>query len=126
VDFDDCVEFLLARSRSDLLHAYPNNALIFHVAREMLVVRGVRELTFGLESLESVESLDDFKYGMGFRPRPLRQKVVLHPYLAAALRVPPVHALVQRFAADPSGRPVFWRKAAGLIRFAEESRDGDG
>ena len=35
VQFDDTVEFMLARSRSDCLDAYPNNALIFEVAREL-------------------------------------------------------------------------------------------
>src|SRR5262249_47527615 len=41
VQFDDSVELLLARSRSDCLDAYPNNALVFSVTREMLARRGV-------------------------------------------------------------------------------------
>src|SRR5262249_46981307 len=51
VTFDHSVEFLLARSCSDELTAYPNNALLFQVAQEMLCGRGVPEITFGLESL---------------------------------------------------------------------------
>jgi hypothetical protein len=117
---EDCVEFLLARSRSDLLDAYPNNALIFAVAEEMLVKRGVRRVTFGLESLEPVGPLDQFKFSMGFRTEPLRQRVVFHPVLRALLQPARVRALVLRWADRQGEEAVFWRKAAGLLRFAEE------
>lgn len=120
VTFDDGVEFLLARSCSDELGAYPNNALIFRVTEEMLVQRGAPEITFGLESLEPVGPLDEFKFGMGFHRRPLRQRVVFHPLLRALLRHRSVRALVQRWTERRGTDAVFWRKAAGLLRFAEE------
>lgn len=119
VQFGDSVEFLLARSRSACLDAYPNNALIFRVTREMLVHRGVRQITFGLESLEPVHALDQFKFGMGFRAAPLRQRVVFHPVLRALLHPPTVRALVCRYAAARGAAAGFWRKALGLVRFAE-------
>ncbi len=120
VTFNDSVEFLLARSCSDDLGAYPNNALIYHVTEEMLVRRGVREITFGLESLEPVGPLDQFKFGMGFRARPLRQRIVFQPLLSALLRQKPVRAMVRRWSHRQSPEAVFWRKAEGLLRFAEE------
>jgi hypothetical protein len=120
VGLEDSVEFLLARSRSDLLDAYPNNALIFRVAEEMLVRRGVRRLTFGLESLEPVGPLDQFKFSMGFRTEPLRQRVVFHPILRALLHPARVRAWLLRWADRQGEEAVFWRKAAGLLRFAEE------
>lgn len=125
VQFDDSVEFLLARSRSDRLDAYPNNALIFEVAREMLVRRGLRQITFGLESLEPVGALDQFKFGMGFRPAPLRQRVVFHPLLRALLQPRPVRALVRRYAEGRGAEAGFWRKALGLVRFAEAGGEFD-
>jgi hypothetical protein len=120
VALDDCVEFLLARSRSDLLDAYPNNALIFRVAEEMLVNRGVRKVTFGLESLEPVGPLDQFKFSMGFRAEPLRQRVVFHPVVRWLVQPPPVRAFLYRWAERRGADDVFWRKAAGILRFAEE------
>ena len=120
---DDSVEFLLARSRSDALEAYPNNALIFEVARKMLVERGVRRITFGLESLEDVEALDQFKYGMGFHRAPLRQRVVFHPMLRGILRAASARAAVRRWADGRGARGGFWHKALGLLRFAEEGGD---
>ena len=120
---DDSVEFLLARSRSEALDAYPNNALIFEVARTMLVDRGVRRITFGLESLEDVEALDQFKYGMGFHRAPLRQRVVFHPMLRGILRAASARAAVRRLADGRGARGGFWHKALGLLRFAEEGGD---
>jgi hypothetical protein len=120
VRLDDCVEFLLARSRSDRLDLYPNNALIYFVAEEMLVRRGVHRVTFGLESLEPVGPLDQFKFSMGFRAQPLRQRVVFHPLLRALLHPPRVRAWFYRRAERRGAEAAFWRKAAGLLRFAEE------
>lgn len=120
VSFADSVEFLLARSRNDLLGAYPNNALIFTVAEEMLARRKLREITFGLESLEPVGPLDQFKFGMGFTQRPVRQRIVFHPLLRGPLGISAVRDGLLRFAESRSERGVFWRKAAGLLRFADE------
>lgn len=120
VSFDDSVEFLLARSCRDQFGAYPNNALIFTVAEEMLVRRGLRQITFGLESLEPVGPLDQFKFGMGFHACPLRQRVVFHPLLRALLRHASVRSLFRRWTNKQGVHAVAWRKAAGLVRFAEE------
>ncbi len=119
--FGDCIEYMLARSRTDSLGAYPNNALLFTMTEEMLCRRRLREVTFGLESLEPVAPLDQFKFSLGFRTKPLRQRVVFHPAIAAALRPQPVRALCHRWGAQAKGQGVFWRKAAGLLRFAEEA-----
>jgi hypothetical protein len=121
VQFDDCVEFLLARSRSDLLQAYPNNALLFVVTEEMLVRRRVRAITFGLESLEPVGPLDQFKFSMGFHQRPIRQRVVFHPLVGVLMRMRPLRTGVYRWARHHGAEGAFWKKAAGLLRFAEES-----
>jgi hypothetical protein len=118
-ELGDCVEFLLARSRSDLLDAYPNNALIFRVAEEMLVKRGFGKITFGLESLEPVGPLDQFKFGMGFRREPIRQRVVFHPVLQTLLRSTAFRGLLHRWGERQGEKAVFWRKASGLVRLAE-------
>ena len=119
VTFEEGVEFLLARSCSHRLDAYPNNALLFHVTEEMLVRRKVRMISFGLESLEPVGPLDQFKFAMGFRPCPIRQRVIFHPLVRILLRRQPARALFRRWT-ERRGGAVFWRKAAGLLRFAEE------
>lgn len=119
--FDDGVEFLLARSRSDLLAAYPNNALIFTVTEEMLVRRKAPQITFGLESLEPVGPLDEFKFGMGFEARPLRQRVVFHPLFRPLVQSARVRRAMQQWSERRGADGVFWRKAAGILRFADDS-----
>lgn len=120
VSFDDGVEFLLARSSNDSLGAYPNNVLIFHVTQEMLRRRQAPQITFGLESLEPVGPLDQFKFGMGFHARPLRQRVVFHPLLHALVRRRSLRNLFLRWSEWRGREAVFWRKVGGLLRFAEE------
>lgn len=120
---DGPVEFLLARSRAKHLGAYPNNALIYTCTEEMLVKRGAPAITFGLESLEPVGALDQFKFGMGFRRQEIRQRVVFHPLLRRVLGVRAVRSMVYRWGADRGPEGGFWRKATGLLRFAEEGGD---
>ena len=90
------------------------------VTQEMLVRRGMQSITFGLESLEPVGPLDTFKFSMGFTRRPLRQRVVFHPALQALFRRPPVRSLFYRLTERYGQTMDFWRKAAGMLRFAEE------
>ncbi len=121
--FTDSVEFLLARSRSSLLSAYPNNALIYSVTEEMMVRRRISQITFGLESLEPVGPLDEFKFGMGFRARPLRQRVIFHPLIRPLVQSARLRHWLQRWSERRGANAVFWRKAAGILRFADESTE---
>jgi hypothetical protein len=121
VRIDDVCEFFQARSVNRLLKHYPNNALIYTLTEEMLVRRGVREVTFGIESPEPVEELDAFKLQMGFRKKAVLQRVVFHPALRAAFMLAPI----RRFVLSSGGRPtadVRLRKLAGILKFADESQ----
>ena len=80
--------------------------------------RGVRQITFGLESLEPVAPRP-VQVRHGLSRRPLRQRVVFHPLAGALLRRGGAAAF-HRWAAGRGAAVVFWRKAAGLLRFAEE------
>jgi hypothetical protein len=115
--FDDVCELYEARSRNDCLRHYPNNALIYTITEEMLVRRGKREVTFGIEGLEELDTLDQFKLAMGFVRKPIRQHVIFRPPLGAALAWKPVRDLLGRVAARP-GSASFWRRAQSLVGFA--------
>ncbi len=120
---DGPVEYLLARSRTDMLGSYPNNALIYACTEELLTRRQVAKITFGLESLEAVNRLDDFKFGMGFRAEEVRQRVVFRPALRRILSLQPVRSLLYRWGSERGPEGGFWRKGVGLLRFAEEGGD---
>jgi hypothetical protein len=84
---DRCCEILIARSHSDSLKHYPNNALLFTVVRDMLARPDVDEVFFGVEALDdAAEGTELFKLSMGFEKSPIRQRIVLHPVLRPALR----------------------------------------
>ncbi|MBI4514415.1 MAG: GNAT family N-acetyltransferase [Deltaproteobacteria bacterium] len=119
IAIEDRVEFLQARSCDSLLSSYPNNALIYAVTRDTLARAEVSEITFGLESLEAVDALDQFKFAMGFRRRPLRQRVVTRAGLGRLLQHPAVLRAVRWRAQQPAAHPR-WRKLAGIIEFMRE------
>ena len=115
--FEDSCEFYEARSRNDTLRFYPNNALLYTVTEEMLVTRGLERITFGIEGLEELDSLDSFKLKMGYEKLPVRQHVIFHPAVRTALGVPPVRMALSALARRPNGS--FWRRAEGLIEYAD-------
>ena len=92
---------------------------VSHLRMGQRVGRGVRKITFGLESLESVGPLEEFKYSMGFRTEALRQRVVFHPAMRSLLGRRWMRAWIEKKAraVGPSGTP--WRKVVGLVQFAE-------
>lgn len=118
VRVDDVCEFFQARSSNRLLKHYPNNALIYTLTAEMLVKRGLREVTFGIESPEPVEELDAFKLQMGYRKKPVHQRVVFHPLLSAAFALAPLRSMLIRAGSKPTA-DVRLRKAAGILKFAD-------
>jgi hypothetical protein len=78
---EDWVHILIHRSMTAHLRARPNNALIFCIVKELLSRQGVSTVSYGLEPLRSLDSLEHFKLGMGFIKEPVCQRIVLAPRL---------------------------------------------
>jgi len=114
---EDVCEFYQGRSRNALLKHYPNNALTYFLTEEMLARRGLREVTYGIESLEETKSVDAFKLSMGYEKQAVRQQIVFHPAIDLALRAPGIGRAVQ-WMGTRNGAPSYWRKAYGLLNFA--------
>jgi len=110
-------EIWVARSSSDFLRFYPNNALLFTVVQNMLSRPEMEQIWFGAESLEDVSSTDQFKLSMGFVKAPIRQRVVFHPLLRPALRNPLVIRTVS-WLAGSQHQNEFWRKLNGVVALA--------
>ncbi len=110
-------EIWVARSSSDFLRFYPNNALLFTVVQNMLSRAEIDQVFFGVESLEDLSSIDQFKESMGFVKSPIRQRVVLHPLLRPAVQNPLVIRAIRGLARS---RPEneFWRKLNGIVALA--------
>jgi hypothetical protein len=97
------------------LRARVNNALSFEVTRNLLSRSGVRSILYGLHSLDAPDSVDEFKFRMGYRAKPVRQRVVFHPWLAPMMNVAS-HTLLRLALALRPGQPTL-SKAEGMLRF---------
>lgn len=119
---EGCAEIPIERSRNDGLHCYPNNALVFTVSKELINRPEVEHILFGLESLESVVGVDQFKESMGFQRRPIRQRIIFHPLLERVVKSSLFRRTVQHIAKRRS-QNEFWRKLEGLLVFHRSSND---
>jgi len=85
----DCAHILIMRSSAAHLKHYPNNALLFNFMKSVLNSGRVREVSIGLEAIQSeMDSLDHFKIGMGFKKQPIGQQIFLRPILTKILKGP--------------------------------------
>ena len=109
-------ELLIARSADEGLRYYPNNALLFTAARDLLRRPEIDEIVFGLESVERVTGVDTFKESMGFTRRPVRQRVVLRPLAERIARVRATGRIARALARRPRAG-TFWRKLEGVLVF---------
>jgi len=110
---EGCASIMIARSGSDTLRNYPNNALLFSLVREMLGRPGIDQVLFGMGSFEDYQGVDEFKISMGFVRTSIRQHVVLHPLLRPALSSAIAGRVIDRLAAQRPDSEV-WRKLRGL------------
>lgn len=97
-----------------------NNAIFFAVTQEAFRRSGIAEVFFCLHSLDAPESVDQFKFRMGFTAKPVRQRVVFHPLLAPLFNQTS-QALVKRLLDRQTGNAAL-AKAEGLIRFYLEGK----
>ena len=114
---DRCTEIMVARSSTEALRFYPNNALVYTAVRDMLGRPEIDGVWFGAESLEGADTVDEFKLSMGFVKRPIRQRIVLHPVLRPLFRGGPVVRAIAGLAARQPQNEL-WRKLQRLSTFS--------
>jgi hypothetical protein len=115
----DCVYMLYQQCHRDFLKDHVNNALGFAVSEEMMKRPEVRSILYGLHSLDAPASVDEFKFRMGYTAKPVRQRVVFHPWLRPAFNGI-THAAIRKLA-RMSGNPTL-AKVEGLIRFYRQGK----
>jgi hypothetical protein len=115
---DDYFEILHHSSATEYLQLYPNNALVFYLTKLKLTSTEVNHVSYGPESLDAPESLETFKFRMGFEKLPMKQGIVFHPFikpLINGLSCKLIHRIAARRSED------FWRKLDGVMRFYTEA-----
>ncbi|MBI5648846.1 MAG: hypothetical protein HZC40_00105 [Chloroflexi bacterium] len=112
---EDCCYMLYQQCHRDYLPVHVNNALSFVVTQTMINRPQIHSIFYGLHSLDAPSSVDEFKFRMGYTAKPVRQRVVFHPYLAPLFnRVS--HAAVRGLLHWQPGHPTL-AKAEGMMRF---------
>jgi hypothetical protein len=107
--------FLYAQSATEHLEFRINNAIYYHVAHYALQQDSIFCAFLGLNSLDAPASVDEFKFRMGFMPKPIRQHVVFHPRLAR-FAGSTTHRIVARLLKLQPHNYLF-AKAEGMLRF---------
>jgi len=112
---DNCCSILYQQSRTEYLHLGVNNALVFVFTNEVLKRTGPPWLFYGLHSLDAPPSVDEFKFRMGYKAKPVRQRIVFHPALAPLFNTVSYTLLKGLLRLNPN-HPTL-TKAEGLLRF---------
>ncbi|MGO9621878.1 MAG: hypothetical protein ACLPT6_10785 [Desulfobaccales bacterium] len=111
----DWVYILFQQSHRKYLPIKLNNALSFIVMKEMISRPLVRKIFYGLHSLDAPASVDQFKFRMCYVAKPVRQRVVFHPWIKPCInRVS--HTVVRNLLKLTPGNPTL-AKAEGMMRF---------
>jgi hypothetical protein len=117
---DDYYYVLYQQSLRQFLSENVNNALTFVMTQDLIKRSETKSIFYGLHSLDAPSSLDEFKFRMGYVAKPVRQHVVLHPYLAACTSNLS-HTLVNKLLKYNPGNPML-SKAEGMLRFYLQGR----
>ena len=104
-----------AQSHRKYLGLHVNNALFYTASREMLSRDGVQSIFYSLHPLDAPESVNEFKFRMGFMARPVRQKIVFNP-LIQPFATKTVSKLMKQFLKLDPDNP-FLNKAEGMLRY---------
>lgn len=117
---DDCCELISQQCNREFLSARVNNALSFYVTELMINRPGIRSIFYTLQSLDAPASVDEFKFRMGYVPKPLRQRVLFHPWLEPVVRSVGQKILKQLIRWQPENPAL--GKIQGMVNFYLEGR----
>jgi len=111
----DCCELISQQCHRDFLNIRVNNALTFVATQTINSRPGVQSIFYALQSLDAPPSVDEFKFRMGYYAKPLRQRVVFHPWIRSQANGFTHALLLKLLKRNPSSR--LFAKAEGMLRF---------
>lgn len=111
----DTVGVFYQQSLTEHLKFGINNALTYAFTCNVLNRPGVKNIFYGLQSLDAPSSVDDFKFRMGYSAKPVRQQVVFNPVIAPLIQ-PLSHSMLKTLVKIfPSNARI--SKTEGMVRF---------
>jgi hypothetical protein len=115
IKMGETMELLSQACGSEFMKLRVNNALAFAVTREFMTRQDITAVFYTLQSLDAPASVDEFKFRMGYSAKPIRQRVVFHPFLSFFLNKLSYAGLRQLRKFWPY-KP-YLTKAEGMARF---------
>jgi hypothetical protein len=112
---DDCFTLPHEQSASAHLRHRVNNAIFYGVTHQAIQRENINSVFFCLHSLDAPPSVDEFKFRMGYTARPVRQRVVFHPFLAPLLNRASHTMIKQILNRYPNHAKL--SKTEGMLRF---------
>lgn len=117
---DDWVYMLYQQCKRKFLDQYVNNALSFVVTNHIIEVQKIRNILYGLHSLDAPPSVDEFKFRMGYSAKPVRQRVFISPKFQPIFNKSS-HKLINTIKNAFPGNSLL-AKAEGMVRFNIQGR----
>lgn len=117
---DDCAYMLYQQCHREYLAAHVNNALGFVVTETLMKRAGISSILYGLHSLDAPPSVDEFKFRMGYQAKPVRQRVLFHPWLKPLFNQSTHTVLRKAVQKRPSHAQL--AKTEGMMRFYLEGQ----
>lgn len=121
---ENWVHIQVNRSATELLKFNPNNALLYVMTQQLLTDPEVEAVSYGWEPLAPLTTLDRFKLSMGYVKEPVRQNIVLAPWLRYAVN-PLTRRLIRQAATWRSGDQRLQR-LAGVCRYISRPAENNG
>ena len=118
--YEDCCNALYQQSRTEYLPLGVNNALTYVFTNNILNRPGNPWIFYGLHSLDAPSSVDTFKFHMRYTAKPVRQRVVFHPWVRPLMNTAS-HSLLRAGLRLRPGNPTL-SKAEGMLRFYLQGR----
>jgi hypothetical protein len=111
---DNTVNILYQQSKTIQHKFRVNNALIYVFSNTMLERPGIRQIFYGLHSLDAPSSVDQFKFRMGYSPLLVRQQVVFNPFIQPFINKSSYRIIKNISSSWPNN--LIAQKGTGLLR----------
>lgn len=118
---NDCCYMLYQQCHREYMASHVNNALSFVVTQTMVKRPHFTSILYGLHSLDAPSSVDEFKFRMGYMAKPVRQRVVFHPWLRPLVNSATNTLVVALKQMWPYNATL--SKAEGMIRFYRKGQE---
>jgi len=113
--FDLCFSILAIQSHRDHLKKRASNALLFAMTENVIRRPSVKFILGGLHSLDAPPSVDEFKFRMGYRAKPVKQRIVFNKAF-----VPIINPLTIRmidYLQKIFPKSIYLSKSKGMIQY---------